>query len=125
MRYAISDAINELADTVSSDFIPENWIPSCPEDLSDVVVNWDEYSNDFLHRHVDSYDNSEEERKWRLLRKARIPEAQFSDVDYTPPESESLFNTFRETGLQVIVKMVSIELTPEKPDFPAGSWHVS
>ena len=90
-----------------------------------MVVNWDEYSNDFLNRHVDLYDNSEDERKWRLLRKARIPEAQFNDLDYTPPESESLFNTFRETGLQVIVKMVSIELTPEKPDFPAGSWHVS
>lgn len=26
--------------------------------------------------------------------------------------------------LQVIVKIGSIELTPEKPKFPAGSWHV-
>jgi hypothetical protein len=25
----------------------------------------------------------------------------------------------------VIVKMASIELTPEKPEFSAGSWHVS
>ena len=117
--------MNELANTSSSDYIPENWVPPHPEDLSDVVVNWDEYSDDFLYRHVDSYNDNEEEKKWRLLRKARIPEAEFTDVDYTPPEAESLFNRFRETGLQVIVKMVSIELTPEKPDFPAGSWHVS
>lgn len=26
--------------------------------------------------------------------------------------------------LQVIVKIGSIELTPEKPDFPSGNWHV-
>lgn len=31
----------------------------------------------------------------------------------------------RGWGLQVIVKLTSIELTPEKPEFPAGSWHVS
>ena len=38
---------------------------------------------------------------------------------------ESLREKFKDTGLQVIVKMVTIELTPEKPDFPMGSWHVS
>jgi len=30
----------------------------------------------------------------------------------------------KDRGLQVIVKMASIELTPEKPEFPVGSWHV-
>lgn len=38
---------------------------------------------------------------------------------------ESLREKFKDTGLQVIVKMVTIELTPEKLDFPMGSWHVS
>jgi hypothetical protein len=60
-----------------------------------------------------------------LLRKARIPEAEFDDFGFKPMENSRLFNKFRETGLQVIVKMVSIELTPDKPDFPTGSWHVS
>lgn len=38
---------------------------------------------------------------------------------------QSMRERFRDTGLQVIVKMASIELTPEKPEFPAGGWHVS
>ncbi|KAJ4303127.1 hypothetical protein N0V90_002019 [Kalmusia sp. IMI 367209] len=31
---------------------------------------------------------------------------------------------FRKQGLQVIVKLSSIELTPEKPDYAGGSWHL-
>jgi hypothetical protein len=38
---------------------------------------------------------------------------------------QTLRERFKDTGLQVIVKMVSIELTPEKPRFAAGGWHVS
>jgi hypothetical protein len=51
-----------------------------------------------------------------------VPE--FKDVDYAPKEDQRLINRFRESGLQIIVKMASIELTPEKPEFPAGGWHV-
>lgn len=29
-----------------------------------------------------------------------------------------------EKGLQVIVKLASIYLTPEKPKYPGGSWHI-
>ncbi|KAF2495402.1 hypothetical protein BU16DRAFT_389520 [Lophium mytilinum] len=35
-----------------------------------------------------------------------------------------LQDTFREKGLQVIVKLASIELTPDKPDYEGGSWHI-
>lgn len=35
-----------------------------------------------------------------------------------------LWNILGNTTLQVIVKIASIELTPEKPEFPGGSWHV-
>lgn len=31
---------------------------------------------------------------------------------------------FRQDGLQVIVKLSSIELTPEKPKYEGGSWHI-
>ena len=31
---------------------------------------------------------------------------------------------FREQGLQVIVKLSSIELSPEKPAYPGGNWHI-
>lgn len=33
-------------------------------------------------------------------------------------------DNLRDKHLQVIVKMASIELTPEKPKFSGGSWHV-
>ena len=87
-------------------------------------MNWDEYDPDFLNRYLCCVDN-ELDKKWQLLRKARIPEAEFKDVDYMPKNGTRLFDKFSKSGLQVIVKMVSIELTPEKPDFPAGGWHVS
>ncbi|RFU79345.1 hypothetical protein TARUN_2881 [Trichoderma arundinaceum] len=61
--------------------------------------------------------------EWAEGRDAILPEpVEFEDIDYSPPER--LREKFKEHGLQVIVKMASIELTPEKPDFHSGSWHV-
>ena len=48
--------------------------------------------------------------------------APYTEVDYTP--KTRLADKYKDKGLQVIVKMVSIELTPSKPEFPAGKWHV-
>jgi hypothetical protein len=31
---------------------------------------------------------------------------------------------FKDQGLQVIVKLASVELTPEKPGYGDGSWHL-
>lgn len=31
---------------------------------------------------------------------------------------------FRDEGLQVIIKLSSIELTPEKPAYEGGNWHI-
>lgn len=31
---------------------------------------------------------------------------------------------FREEGLQVIVKLASIELSPDRPSYPGGDWHL-
>lgn len=62
--------------------------------------------------------------EWVEGRDAILPEPKkFEEIDYTPPQR--IQEKFKEHGLQVIVKMASIELTPEKPHFPAGSWHVS
>ncbi|KAJ0118767.1 hypothetical protein J7T55_013021 [Diaporthe amygdali] len=33
-------------------------------------------------------------------------------------------DSFRDEGLQVIVKLASIELTPEKPRYDGGNWHI-
>jgi hypothetical protein len=64
------------------------------------------------------------EAKWMAVRKPVIPEPSFEDVDYGLKHGQRLSHKFHDSGLQVIVKMASIELTPEKPHFPHGSWHV-
>jgi hypothetical protein len=53
-----------------------------------------------------------------------MPEPQFEEIDYMPKDDHRLRQRFAESGLQIIVKMASIELTPEKPEFPMGGWHV-
>ncbi|GFP59158.1 hypothetical protein TASIC1_0012016100 [Trichoderma asperellum] len=61
--------------------------------------------------------------EWLKGREAILPEPEeFEEIDYSP--KRRLRKMFKEHGLQVIVKMASIELTPEKPHFPTGSWHV-
>lgn len=62
---------------------------------------------------------------WKKIRDPIIPMPHDDpkEINYTP--QTSLRELFEESGLQVIVKMATIELTPEKPDFPMGSWHVS
>jgi hypothetical protein len=70
------------------------------------------------------YDD-ETQKKWELLRKPAIPESSFEDLKYATTPERCLAQMFRKSGLQIIVKMASIELTPEKPEFPIGGWHVS
>lgn len=90
------------------------------------------------------------EWKWRRIRKTLHPEpgVAYSYEDWkignveeavvTPSESERLWSTpvghkwytvdlaktWREKGLQIIIKLASIELTPEKPTYEGGSWHL-
>lgn len=55
-----------------------------------------------------------------------IPRSYPCDPQEVWPKHVSLesSNWFRDQGLQVIVKLASIELTPENPQYPGGSWHV-
>lgn len=47
------------------------------------------------------------------------------DPVYKPVPPEEVCNIdVRGSTLKVIVKMANIELTPEKPDYPGGTWHV-
>jgi hypothetical protein len=48
---------------------------------------------------------------------------------FQPPELGrwgliDLHKEFSKEGLQVIVKLANIELTPEKPEYAGGSWHI-
>jgi hypothetical protein len=58
------------------------------------------------------------------LRKPAMREPKFQEVDCTPEAGTRIFDKFRKSGSQIIVKMASVELTPQKPYFLVGSWHV-
>jgi hypothetical protein len=107
----------------NSDENLDNWIPNDPQACAD-----EEVSNEQLKEEgIDPEDTCPEELaeyKWRILRRPLLPEPSFTDVDYAPRAGNRLIDRFRASGLQIIVKMASIELTPEKPEFPAGGWHV-
>ena len=45
-----------------------------------------------------------------------------TEKDFEP--RVDLAKEFAEQGLQVIVKLANIHLTPDKPEYPGGSWHV-
>lgn len=104
-----------------SDENEENWIPHDPKEVANVEVNWEEVNS---NQRFDQWCDDETESKWKLLRQPALPDAVFEDVDYAPKSGKRLAEKFKESGLQIIVKIASIELTPDKPEFPTGGWHV-
>ncbi|KAF7952592.1 uncharacterized protein EAE97_002089 [Botrytis byssoidea] len=104
---------------------PELWNPSSPEQVVSQKksgLGTDEEDEIDIECIDSEIEDEEAEERWRETRKAVIPEPFFKDVDYSI--KLRLEHQFQESGLQIIVKMASIELTPEKPEFPAGSWHI-
>lgn len=59
---------------------------------------------------------------WWENRSPAVPDA----PTFTPPESpkDSARVSLRGRRLQVIVKLATIHLTPDKPEYSGGSWHV-
>ncbi|KAF7622463.1 hypothetical protein AFLA_009000 [Aspergillus flavus NRRL3357] len=71
-----------------------------------------------------SGDDSSEDEQSRQVKTIKVPEP----GKFSPPRWNSskfdLHDEFRDTGLQIIVKLANIELTPEKPEYYGGAWHV-
>jgi hypothetical protein len=108
---------------IISDDNVENW-DTTPEQCSDVDVSKDDME-DYYGADIEEMEEDEIlDIKWKLSRKPKLPEPVFTDIDYTPKFENKLIERYHKTGLQVIVKLASIELTPDKPDFPIGGWHV-
>ncbi|KAG6827058.1 hypothetical protein H0H87_005682, partial [Tephrocybe sp. NHM501043] len=96
----------------------------------------------------DEDEYSEQRQEWiRNTRKVALPEPgpfkppSLNVVDYLqeernrevyedgtgklkPAYSVDIFRDYTEKGLQVIVKLANIHLTPEKPSYEGGAWHV-
>ncbi|QNP61497.1 DUF4246 domain-containing protein [Streptomyces genisteinicus] len=95
---------------------PYGWYDSEPEHPDE-----DAYSDD------DAYDEAvlaweEAMDDWWETRSPVVPDA----PDFVPPvpADASARVDLRGRRLQVIVKLATIHLTPEKPEYPGGSWHV-
>jgi hypothetical protein len=75
----------------------------------------DEYSNEYYQR----YD------EWQKRQPIRRPEpGEFAPHVIEAEGQINLREEFAQNGLQVIVKLANIELTPEKPEYDGGSWHI-
>lgn len=95
---------------------PFGWYDSEPESpdkssYSDAVAY-----TEARHAWQEAYDD------WWENRRPVIPDA----PAFTPPEvpGESDRVDLRGRRLQVIVKLATIHLTPDKPEYAGGSWHV-
>jgi hypothetical protein len=65
---------------------------------------------------------------WQAARQYQLPEPcvdSFKPPNPLLPEDRiDLLEEFKDSGLQVIVKLANIELTPENPEYEGGSWHI-
>ncbi|MFD5619424.1 DUF4246 domain-containing protein [Streptomyces yangpuensis] len=95
---------------------PYGWYDSKPE-----YPNKSDYSDPEAHQAaVREWGEAHDE--WWENRSPVVPDA----PDFTPPASPdaSARVDLRGRRLQVIVKLATIHLTPEKPEYSGGSWHV-
>ncbi|KAI6351414.1 hypothetical protein MCOR25_009950 [Pyricularia grisea] len=86
-----------------------------------------EESEDIEESEEEEDEDEKEERlraMWENIRNPIFPDPEFSSVDYESKIGTRLVEKYKDSGLQVIVKMASIKLTPENPEFTGGAWHV-
>ncbi|MET9594577.1 DUF4246 domain-containing protein [Streptomyces sp. NPDC006516] len=95
---------------------PYGWYDSEPEHPDRSAYSDDEAYAEAVRAWEEAQDD------WWENRRPVVPDA----PAFTPPElpGESARVDLRGRGLQVIVKLATIHLTPEKPEYPGGSWHV-
>jgi hypothetical protein len=89
------------------------YLPSSePEPRAENESDWDD--EDFLQRF----------EEWEASQQVKLPEP----GEFAPPSLNKveidLRKQYHDRGLQVIVKLANIELTPEKPEYEGGSWHI-
>jgi len=108
---------------------PDRSLPRIP--YTDVVYDPDpELFLDKGPRQADFEDIDEfldQRREWiKATRRIVQPEPkQFEPPSPREPEKTvDLKRDYSERGIQVIVKLANIELTPEKAEYKGGTWHV-
>ena len=80
-----------------------------------------------LQREPEEEDWSFKCRRDNLIKKAKLKTPQPVSKFQPDPDEQEIINIkekYGKTGLQVIVKLANIHLTPENPEYAGGSWHV-
>ncbi|MFF5480866.1 DUF4246 domain-containing protein [Streptomyces sp. NPDC012935] len=95
---------------------PFGWYDSEPEHPDKAAYSDDGAYEQAVRAWAEAQDD------WWENRRPVIPDA----PDFTPPElpDDSARVDLRDRRLQVIVKLATIHLTPDKPEYTGGSWHV-
>ena len=92
-----------------------------------ILHDYTEYNHPLGHKPPEEIgDDWEIRENWRRTNRIlQRPEPRGFEPYRRPfDEQVNLRKDFGEQGLQVIVKLANIELTPEKPNYDGGSWHV-
>ncbi|MFD7028334.1 DUF4246 domain-containing protein [Streptomyces sp. NPDC059917] len=99
---------------------PYGWYDARPEYPKKSAFAEDEEGAAAYAAARDAYDVASD--AWWENRRPVVPDA----PDFTAPElpDEAARVDLRGRRLQVIVKLATVHLTPEKPEYPGGSWHV-
>ncbi|MEU3910769.1 DUF4246 domain-containing protein [Streptomyces sp. NPDC029721] len=96
---------------------PYGWYESEPK-----YPNRADYGDDEAAFNRARQDWGDAHDEWWQTRQPVVPDA----PEFTPPglpDADARVD-LRGRGLQVIVKLATIHLTPEKPEYAGGSWHV-
>ncbi|KAK0704572.1 hypothetical protein B0H67DRAFT_498283 [Lasiosphaeris hirsuta] len=102
---------SEIYELFNPDLIAAHEEKNGPIEISERDLEWEQDKDAARIRH-----------KWHKVREPIYPEpGTYEPIKYAC--NRSIRRRFNGSGLQVIIKMATIELTPEKPDFPAGGWH--
>ncbi|MEU1075651.1 MULTISPECIES: DUF4246 domain-containing protein [unclassified Streptomyces] len=95
---------------------PYGWYDSEPEHPDKAAYSDDEAYTEALR----AYERAQDD--WWENRRPVVPDAPAFTAPELPDAGARV--DLRGRGLQVIVKLATIHLTPEKPEYPGGSWHV-
>eukprot|EP00040_Diaphanoeca_grandis_P034343 m.212678 g.212678 ORF g.212678 m.212678 type:complete len:611 (-) comp33132_c3_seq3:332-2164(-) len=94
------------------------------------MQDWWETEDEFKNRtsYKGSADDDYDDSLWeayndnRVYKPVQAPEPDEALLQFPPPTTG--LNSLRGKKIQVIIKFANIHLTPEKPKYNGGSWHV-
>lgn len=135
----ISSYINNLNPDKHKSMYPvlagifERFVPAFERVLSDLQVppvHRNSFDHDLVYHWYDEakankpeeFDSWSDEETYYETRPVQLPEPE----PFSMPETVQFEPVFPLNGrkLQVIVKLANIHLTPDKPEYPGGVWHV-